>query len=87
MLHISLRFTGKTTKCINLGSLNYLGFGEATSFTADAFRSALDQNGISTGNGRDYYGSCALHNELEKLTADFLGFEDAITFGMGKFML
>ena len=28
-------------------------------------------------------GTCQIHNDLEKLVAEFLGKEDAISFGMG----
>ncbi|CAH1173695.1 unnamed protein product [Phaedon cochleariae] len=79
----TFEFTGTKTKCLNLASYNYLGFAEATGPCAEAAISAIYKHGISTGSPRRQHGTCDLHDELEKLTAEFLGVEDAITFGMG----
>lgn len=67
-----------------MGSYNYLGFAEASGPCAEAAISSLYKYGVSTGGTRQQYGTCALHNELERLMAEFLGVEDAITFGMGN---
>ncbi|XP_074030498.1 serine palmitoyltransferase 2 [Leptinotarsa decemlineata] len=79
----TFEFTGSEKKCINLASYNYLGFAEASGPCAEAAISSIYKYGISTGNPRQRYGTCELHDELERLTAEFLGVEDAITFGMG----
>ncbi|KAG5881493.1 hypothetical protein JTB14_029158 [Gonioctena quinquepunctata] len=79
----TFEFTGSKKKCINLASYNYLGFAEASGPCAEAAISSVYKYGISTGNTRQTYGTNELHDELEKLTAEFLGVEDAITFGMG----
>ncbi|KAI4462744.1 class ii aminotransferase/8-amino-7-oxononanoate synthase [Holotrichia oblita] len=76
-------FTGEKTKCLNLGSYNYLGFAEPNGPCAEFAIESLHKYGVSTGATRQQYGTCDLHVELEKLTAEFLGTEDAITFGMG----
>lgn len=66
-----------------MGSYNYLGFAEPSGPCAEFAIESLYKYGISTGATRQQYGTCELHVELEKLTAEFLGTEDAITFGMG----
>lgn len=83
----AFRFTGNTSKCLNLGSYNYLGFAEASGPCAEAAIASIYQYGVSTSATRQQYGTCPLHDELERLTAEFLGVEDAITFGMGKFQI
>ncbi|KAF2894305.1 hypothetical protein ILUMI_11867 [Ignelater luminosus] len=79
----TFEFTGNKRKCLNLGSYNYLGFAEPSGPCAEFAIEALHKYGVSTGATRQQYGTCELHVELEKLTAEFLGVEDAITFGMG----
>lgn len=79
----TFEFTGTKTKCINLASYNYLGFAEASGPCAEAAVDSIYRYGISTGSTRQQYGTCALHNELETLLAEYLGVDDAITFGMG----
>lgn len=78
-----VRFTGTKTKCLNLGSYNYLGFAEASGPCAEAARAALLKYGPSLASTVREYGTTPLHNELERTTARFLGVEDAIVFGMG----
>lgn len=79
----TFEFTGSTTKCLNLASYNYLGFAEASGPCAESAIKTIYTHGISTGGTRQQYGTCELHDELEKLTAEFLCVEDAVTFGMG----
>ncbi|XP_078052716.1 serine palmitoyltransferase long chain base subunit [Augochlora pura] len=79
----SFQFTGTTTKCINLGSYNYLGFAESTGKCADESIETLKKFGCASGSARLELGNMPIHEELEKLTARFLGVEDAIVFGMG----
>lgn len=66
-----------------MGSYNYLGFAESSGPCAEAAIEAIYKYGVSTGATRQQYGTNDLHIELEKLTAEFLGVDDAITFGMG----
>lgn len=77
------RFTGTKTKCLNLGSYNYLGFAENSGKCAEAAIDAIHKYGVSTCATRQYYGTLDIHIELEKLMAEFLGVEDSITCGMG----
>ncbi|XP_012266326.2 serine palmitoyltransferase 2 [Athalia rosae] len=79
----TFEFTGTETKCINLGSYNYLGFAEATGSCADQSIETLKKYGSGVCSPRVELGTLPIHNELEKLTAKFLGVEDAIVFGMG----
>lgn len=77
------RFTGTETKCINLGSYNYLGFAQAEGPCADDSENVIKTDGVALCSPRNELGSNTVHTELEKLTAEFLGVDDAITFGMG----
>ncbi|XP_076299666.1 serine palmitoyltransferase long chain base subunit [Lasioglossum baleicum] len=79
----SFQFTGTTTECINLGSYNYLGFAESTGQCADQSIETLKEFGCASCSARLELGNMPIHDELEQLTARFLGVEDAIVFGMG----
>ncbi|XP_017794359.1 PREDICTED: serine palmitoyltransferase 2 isoform X1 [Habropoda laboriosa] len=79
----TFQFTGTTTKCINLGSYNYLGFAESDGTCADQSIETLKKFGCASCSTRLELGNMPIHEELEKLTARFLGVEDAIVFGMG----
>ncbi|KAG5674397.1 hypothetical protein PVAND_004371 [Polypedilum vanderplanki] len=79
----TFEFTGTETKCLNLGSYNYLGFAQNKGPCADDAIESIHKYGIATYSPRRELGTNALHTELEKLTAEFLGVEDAIVFGMG----
>ncbi|CAG9798350.1 unnamed protein product [Chironomus riparius] len=79
----SFEFTGTTTKCLNLGSYNYLGFAQTSGPCAEDSIKSIEKYGIATCNARRELGTNALHIELEELTAKFFGVEDAIVFGMG----
>ncbi|XP_072939222.1 serine palmitoyltransferase 2 isoform X2 [Epargyreus clarus] len=79
----SFRFTGTEKRCINLGSYNYLGFAEAAGPRAAAAAAALRAYGAALAAPRAELGTTPLHLELERTTAEFLGVESAIVFGMG----
>ncbi|KAG5317264.1 SPTC2 palmitoyltransferase, partial [Pseudoatta argentina] len=79
----TFQFTGTKTQCINLGSYNYLGFAEASGKCADESIKTLQKFGCASCSTRLELGNMPIHDELEKLTAKFLGVEDAIVFGMG----
>uniref|UniRef100_A0A0K2T0M8 serine C-palmitoyltransferase n=1 Tax=Lepeophtheirus salmonis TaxID=72036 RepID=A0A0K2T0M8_LEPSM len=69
--------------CINLGSYNYLGFAENNGSTTEATIQEIKDRGLTTCSPRMEYGTSAVHVELERTVSDFIGSEDAITFGMG----
>jgi serine palmitoyltransferase len=77
------RFTGTTRRCINLGSYNYLGFAENDGPCAEESIKSISKYGMASGSPRSELGTQRLHIDLEKLTAEFLGVDDAIVFGMG----
>jgi serine palmitoyltransferase len=76
-------YTGRTLECINTGSYNYLGFGGPNEFTEKDVLQAIRQYGTSTCSARAEIGTTAVHIELEKKVAEFVGKPAAIIFGMG----
>lgn len=79
----SFRFTGTETRCLNLGSYNYLGFASATGRCADDSEQRAREKGLAYCSPRSELGNTQLHIDLERLTARYCGVEDAIVFGMG----
>eukprot|EP01102_Stenamoeba_stenopodia_P004283 TRINITY_DN14607_c0_g1_i1.p1 TRINITY_DN14607_c0_g1~~TRINITY_DN14607_c0_g1_i1.p1 ORF type:complete len:509 (-),score=107.00 TRINITY_DN14607_c0_g1_i1:388-1914(-) len=76
-----LELTGTTTKLLNLGSYNYLGFADGK--CTPQCLETLSQYGVSTTTTRVGAGSTEIHRECEQLVARYLNKEDAIIFGMG----
>lgn len=72
-----------STRVLNLGSYNYLGFAENEGPCASAALEATSEYGCGVASSRRELGTMAIHRQLESLVAEFLGTEDAITFGMG----
>ena len=70
-------------QCINLASYNYLGFAENSGPCTEASIDSLNKDGLTNCSSRHELGTLAVHKELEKTVAEFLGVEDAITLGMG----
>jgi serine palmitoyltransferase len=78
-----LRLLGTTKHALNLGSYNYLGFGDPDSPTkVDVFK-ALEQFSVATCSTRSALGTTTIHRQLEKTVARFVRKEDAMVFGMG----
>lgn len=73
----------KTTRALNLGSYNYLGFAENDGECAESSMEDANKYGSTTSSTRAELGSCDIHEELETLVAKFVGKEAALTFGMG----
>lgn len=70
--------------CLNLGSYNYLGFADDWADTcATDVKSSLNDLPVSVSSSRNEYGTTALHRELERTVAAFLGKEDALVLNMG----
>lgn len=80
---VSRRFTGLERRCLNLGSYNYLGFSENSGPCCEDAKRALLEQGIAMASSRRELGTSALHLDVERLTAEFMGVEDALVFGMG----
>ena len=75
--------SGRKIRALNLGSYNYLGFGDADSPTTPFVLDAVDQFSITTCSSRIDAGTTTLHKETENVVARYVGKEDAIVIGMG----
>ncbi|XP_020397335.2 long chain base biosynthesis protein 2a [Zea mays] len=75
--------TSNTTRCLNLGSYNYLGFAAADEYCTPRVIESLKKYSASTCSVRVDGGTTKFHNELEELPARFVGKLAAILFGMG----
>jgi serine palmitoyltransferase len=73
----------ESEQVLNLGSYNYLGFGDPDSVTKASVMDALENYSISTCSARPYLGTTELHRRVERLVAEFLQTEDSLIFGMG----
>jgi 8-amino-7-oxononanoate synthase/acyl carrier protein len=69
-------------KLISFSSYNYLGLSGHPEVSASA-KNAIDQYGTSVSASRLVSGEKDLHKTFEAELADFLGFEDVITFAGG----
>jgi len=71
-------------KCLNLGSYNYLGFGDDWNDTcAPSVIPTLDKVPVSCTSPRIESGTTVQHEELEKLIGEFLGQESVFVHNMG----
>jgi len=77
------KVTQETSRCMNLGSYNYLGFGDPDGPTIEQVCESLDTFAVATCSARPNLGTTKLHDEVEKLVAEFLDTEDCMIFGMG----
>ena len=66
-----------------MGSYNYLGFAENQGPCAEDAIRAVHERGVSLPSTRRELGNASYLRELDKLVAEFVGHEDAITCGMG----
>lgn len=58
----TFEFTGTETRCINLGSYNYLGFAENTGPCAENSIQAIEKYGIATWSSRRELGEQSILN-------------------------
>ncbi|WOL16940.1 hypothetical protein Cni_G25728 [Canna indica] len=79
----TLHRTSNTSRCLNLGSYNYLGFAAGDEYCTPRVIESLKQYAPTTCSARADAGTTKLHIELEELIARFVGKPAAITFGMG----
>ncbi|KAL3873457.1 hypothetical protein ACJMK2_036572 [Sinanodonta woodiana] len=79
----NFKLTDKKKKVMNFGSYNYLGFAENKGPCADAVEENVHHWGLSSGASRQELGYQEIHKQLDKLVAEFLGVEAAITVPMG----
>lgn len=75
---------GATTRALNLGSYNYLGFADDWKKTCrDDVVSSLEKYSVGSCGPRSDAGTTALHKKLENMVAKFVGKEAAFVFNMG----
>ncbi|XP_023232748.1 serine palmitoyltransferase 2-like isoform X2 [Centruroides sculpturatus] len=74
---------GTSSKAVNLGSYNYLGFAQNEGKCTDTVETSICTYGVGVCTTRHELGTLDMHEELEKLVARFLGVEDSIVVGMG----
>eukprot|EP01041_Mallomonas_annulata_P009476 gene9476-19684_t len=80
----SYDFTGRTMRCLNVGSYNYLGFADDwRKSCGDRVLDSLEQWPISMCSSSKDYGYTKLHEELEDIVARFVNKESAMVYGMG----
>ncbi|KAB2622976.1 long chain base biosynthesis protein 2a-like [Pyrus ussuriensis x Pyrus communis] len=79
----TLKLTKKTSRRLNLGSYNYLGFAASDEYCTPRAIETLKKYSPSTCSSRVNGGTMDLHNELEECVANFVGKPAAIVFGMG----
>ena len=80
----TLKTSGKSTRCLNLGSYNYLGFADDWKETCRTdVQNAVDVWPNSLCSPRNDCGTVVTHLELEETVAKFVGKEAAVVFTMG----
>ena len=79
----TFKFTGTTTRALNVSSYNYLGFASSSGPAAEAVEAALRRYGPSSGGSRHDTGTLDLHVQTENMVAQFLGVESAYVCSMG----
>lgn len=75
--------TGNVTKCLNLGSYNYLGYAEVPGGVDRSVSKVLEDCGAAACDVAVSTGRSSVVRELERTVADFLGKQDAVVVGMG----
>ena len=66
-----------------MGSYNYLGFAENEGPCAEDAIRTINERGVSLPSTRKELGNATYLRELDRMVADFVDHEDAITCGMG----
>ncbi|KAJ4868065.1 Long chain base biosynthesis protein 2b [Raphanus sativus] len=79
----TLKRTAKSTRCLNLGSYNYLGFGSFDEYCTPRVIESLKKFSPSTCSSRVDAGTTSVHAELEECVAKYVGKPAAIVTGMG----
>ncbi|KAG5614341.1 hypothetical protein H5410_014165, partial [Solanum commersonii] len=75
--------TKNVSRCLNLGSYNYLGFAAFDEYCSPRTIECLKIFSASTCSTRVDGGTTTIHTELEEHVAKFVGKPAAIVFGMG----
>lgn len=75
--------SGATQRVLNLGSYNYLGFGEVEGGVDECVLDSITHFGPGTCNPDSNGGTADVVVELEKTVAEFMGKPAALVMGMG----
>ncbi|CAA3017571.1 long chain base biosynthesis 2a [Olea europaea subsp. europaea] len=75
--------TKNISRCLNIGSYNYLGFAAADEYCTSRVIESMKRFSPSTCSTRVDGGTTILHTELEQRVASFVGKSAAVVFGMG----
>jgi len=76
-------YSEKKIHAINMGSYNYLGFGECEGPCTDSAEQSIRLNGVASCSTRLEAGMHRLQEEMEDTVARFVGKPAAVCFGMG----
>ncbi|KAM0929034.1 hypothetical protein ACQ4PT_001868 [Festuca glaucescens] len=79
----TIQRTSNTTRCLNLGSYDYLGFAGVDEYCTPRVIQSLRKYSPSTCSARCDGGTTRVHTELEDLVARFIGKPAALLFGSG----
>ncbi len=77
--NIEIELASQKKKVINFCANNYLGLANNKTLE-EAAKKAIDQYGIGTASVRFICGTMTVHREFEQKIANFLGYEDAISY-------
>ncbi|KAJ9049100.1 serine palmitoyltransferase component [Entomophthora muscae] len=76
-------YSGKFTECLNLASYNYLGFSPPQGECLEKVIGAINKYGVCTNSPRNEVGYSSLHQEAERLVAQYVGKPHAIIQSQG----
>ncbi|KAI1295515.1 Serine palmitoyltransferase 2 [Halotydeus destructor] len=79
----TFRMPGSTTRAINMGSYNYLGYAENEGPRADQVQGVIEEQAVGVCTTRHELGTLESHRRLENTVAEYMGVEDALVVGMG----
>lgn len=68
---------------MNFASYNYLGFAQNSGPCADAVEEIVKKYGITSAGTRSEAGTVNIHEEMERVVANFVGKEAAMIVSMG----
>lgn len=76
---IEINHEGQSKKVINFCANNYLGLAN-DDHLRDVAKKSIDKYGFGTASVRFICGTMDIHQEFERKMADFLGYEDVISY-------
>lgn len=76
-------YTGNKQTCLNLASYNYLGFAETEGPVHEDVVASIKQYGVGACSSRADIGNSPLYQVAEQMSAEYVGKEAAMLFGMG----